>query len=131
MEKTKMEEDVMEKPPAKTILSETIVIDTNKYITGGNKNFDAFFFYFTQKTGMGFRVELDADKTITTDIMTDSDCGLLNDDLPYEVIETQQGKDLSFTVEEVFLEDREICIHTVAVDVGDIIVHVLETDLMF
>jgi hypothetical protein len=127
-------EDVMEKKDVmlKTITSESVMINKNKYLVGGKEQFNSAKVFFTQKVGKGFNVEVDAkDKQIKVEVMTDLNCVKVDDGLEYETISEDQGTSVKIVSEDVQETKRDICISIEAVDSGEITAHVLAKELTF
>ena len=130
----KKEADVMEKDVEieKDVTLRNVIMDRNKYITGGREGYDTAKVFFTQNAGKGYEVEVDGDtKQIEVELMTDANCAFLDREQEFEIISSKIGANVKLVSSGVEDEDRNICIHLKAVDDGEITAHIITNELVF
>ena len=60
--------------------------------------------------------------------MTDKNCALLDDDQEYEIISSKTGNSVRFVSDSTVEEQRNICIHVMSADEGEIAAHVIASE---
>jgi hypothetical protein len=115
-----------------TVTETKLLVDKNKYLTGGRENFDTAEIFFTQKAGKGFEIEVDAgDDQINLEVMTDKNCLLNDKGLEYELILNKQGVNVKVTSDDLSENDRNICVQ-VGTDIAkQVVTNIKVTELTF
>ncbi|MBI2507461.1 hypothetical protein HYV89_00745 [Candidatus Woesearchaeota archaeon] len=87
-----------------------ILVDRVRYVQAGNPPFDFTNVIFHQKSGNGYRAEINSDKDIKAEVMTEKDCLLKGQGDKYSIIKEDEGKKIIIAGEKNEGENRNLCV---------------------
>lgn len=97
-----------------------ILVDRVRYVQAGNPPFDFTNVIFHNKNGNGYRAEINSDKSVKVEVMTDKDCILKGQGDKYNIIKEDEGKDVVILGERNEGESRNLCVGVTAKGSGQI-----------
>jgi len=97
-----------------------ILVDRVRYAQAGNPPFDFTNVIFHQKSGNGYRAEINSEKEIKVEVMTDKDCLLKAQGDKYTMIKEEKGNEIVIVGERLEGENRNLCIGATASGNGQV-----------
>jgi hypothetical protein len=110
------EEDVLN--PVEIGEEGDILVDRTRYVQAGNPPFDLTNVIFFQKNNRGYKIDVEADKKVKVEVMTDKDCLFKGQGSEYETISTSEGSKVMIVGEKHGGEDRSLCVGATAIGEG-------------
>ncbi len=114
-----------------SVASSKVLVDRTRYVTGGKAPFDFTTVIFANEESKGYKVEVEADGSVSAEVMTDKDCLLKGQGDEYEVIQSKEGNKIMFVSEKLASEDVNLCVGVTALDQGQIAVKFKVTELTY
>lgn len=114
----------------KEVKSSRLIVDKNKYITGGS-DFDNARQYFLQEPKKGYKFSLEANKQVEVILMTESDCVAMDKSGEFSPLYSIKGTSASFEEYSTYEQKRNMCIYMKALENGEIINHIVIDELSF
>src|SRR3989344_4425917 len=97
-----------------------ILVDRVRYVQAGSPPLDFTNVIFHNKKGEGYRAEINSDKEVKVQVMTDKDCVLKGQGDEYTVIKEDEGRDIVILGEKNEGENRNLCIGATAAGNGQV-----------
>ncbi len=97
-----------------------VLVDRVRYVQAGSPPFDFTNVIFHQKSGNGYRAEINSDKNVKVEVMTDKDCILRGQGDKYNTIKEDEGREVVILGERNEGEDRNLCVGVIATGNGQI-----------
>ena len=107
-----------------------VLVDRVRYAQAGNPPFDFINVVFHQKSGNGYKVEVNSDKDVKVEIMTDKDCILKGQGDKYNIISEDEGKEIIIMGEKYEGENRNLCAGATAAGNGQVEIKFKVTELV-